>query len=94
MFTRSDDYMFKITMEALDKEVILDAIIEIRHGMGKLKAYCTNTKTYVQFPTALRKEGKRFCSDVIKSGGGGRAIFYRAFKTSIRENDKDGKVVA
>lgn len=84
MFERTDEYIEKITLDALDREVILDAQIEIVRGTGKLKAYCKDTKTYVQFPTGLRRIGRRFVADVVKSSNGG-SIFYRAYKGSIRE---------
>lgn len=92
MFERTDEYIQKITLDALDREVLLDAEITIIRGPGKLKALCKDTNTYVQFPTGLRKEGKRFVADVVKASNGGR-IFYRAYKNSIRES-KDGKVIA
>ena len=84
MFERSDKYMANITMDALDRDVILDADIEIQYLRNKLKAYCVNTKTYVQFPRAIRKIGKKFVADVIKSATDG-VPFYRAYKGSIRE---------
>jgi len=85
-FERSEDYMAKLTMEALDNHVILDANIEIVKGPGKLKAYCKDTKTYVQFPTMLRRLGRRFAADVIKAERNGQRTFYRVIKESIRED--------
>ena len=93
MFVRSDDYVTKITMEALDREVLLDATITFEWLGTKIKARCQETGTYVQFPRALRKPGKRFVADVIKSGGNGRAVFYHAYKGSIRDPKTD-RVVA
>ncbi len=92
-FQRSDEYMGKIVMDALDKEVILDAKIEIARLSGKLKAYCVDTKTFVQFPRDLREPHETFVADVIKQGGDGRTVYYRAYKGSIRKT-KTGPVVA
>lgn len=90
---RSDEYMAKICFDALDREVVLDADIIIQYLGSKLKAYCKQTGTYVQFPRDIRKAGKRFVADVIKAGGNGRAVFYHAYKNSIRES-VNGKVIA
>lgn len=83
---RSDEYMSKLIMDALDKEVILDAHIEIIYSLqqNKLKALCKETQCFVQFPTRLRKAGKRFMADVIKQGGNGKSVYYRAYVNSIR----------
>lgn len=89
---RSDDYMAKIMMDALDRSVILDAQINITHNGPKLKAYCVNTKTYVQFPRDLRREGATFYADVVKMSNGGK-IFFRAYKGSIRRS-KAGEIIA
>ena len=90
---RSDDYMGKITMDALDRQVILDASIVIQRLGQKLKAYCSNTNTYVRFPRDIRIYGKRFVADVVKVGRTGGTVFYRAYKQSVRET-KDGPVIA
>lgn len=87
-FDRTDKYMADITMDALDREVLLDAEIKIIWAKGKLKAYCSNTDTFVQFPKAIRKDGRIFIADVVKAAQAGGAIFYRAYKGSIREGIK------
>jgi len=85
-FERSDEYMTNITIAALDKEVILDSLITIVQGKGKLKAYCSNTDTYVQFPNHLRRLNRKFIADVVKAEVKGSKMFYRAFKGSIRDS--------
>lgn len=92
-FMRSEEYMGKLVMEALDKDVRLDAQIDIQYLGSKLKAYCRDTNTYLQFPRDLRRAGKRFVADVIKVGDGSRTVFFRAVKGSIRET-KNGDPVA
>ena len=92
MFQRSDDYMAKITMDALDREVILDAVITFQYLGSKLKAFCEDTGTYVQFPRALRNPRNLFIADVIKAGGKGKRVFYHAYKGSIRTDS--GRLVA
>lgn len=89
---RSDEYMGKIMMDALDRSVLLDAKIDITYLGSKLKAYCRDTSTYVQFPRDLRKPGQSFVADVVKMSNGGQ-IFYRAYRNSIRRS-KDGQVIA
>lgn len=95
-FKRTDEYMEKLVMEALDKDVRLDAIIDIVYLGKKLKAYCVDTGTYLQFPRDLRSTGDRYYADVIKAGNGDgrdRTIFYRAVKGSIRKT-KHGDSIA
>lgn len=89
-FQRSDEYMANITMDALDHEVYIDAVIECRWNGTKHKAWCINTKTNVQFPSKIRGSGKVFIADVVKASTPGK-VFYRAYKGSIRE--KKGSVV-
>lgn len=84
MFERSDDYMANITMDALDRDVVLSAKVIIQEVNGKLKAYCEDTKTYLQFPRDIRRKGKRFEADVIRAQTSGK-IFYRAYRGSICE---------
>ncbi|MDD4389731.1 MAG: hypothetical protein PHW03_02890 [Eubacteriales bacterium] len=84
MFERSEEYMANITMDALDRDVIISAKVVIKEVNGKLKAYCEDTKTYLQFPRAIRRAGKRFEADVIKASTPGK-IFYRAYRGSICE---------
>jgi hypothetical protein len=84
--------MAKIVCDSLDRSVLLDAQIAIQRVGPKLKAYCIETHTYVQFPRDLRKIGATFWADVIKMSNGGQ-IFYRAYRNSIRRS-KDGEVIA
>lgn len=93
MFERSDEYMGKICMEALDNHVLLDSHIEIRDNGFKLKAYCRETNTNVQFPTSIRVRGREFIADVVKARKTSGTIFYRAYRNSIRDA-KTGVVVA
>lgn len=89
MFTRSDDYMTRIFFESLDNNVILDAHVKIVSVGGKLKAYCEETKTYLQFPRAIREKGKEFLADVYMAKALGAAQpYYRTYKGSIRYNDE------
>lgn len=87
---RNDDYMTKICMDALDNDVKLDSHIRIVHGKGKLKAYCEEKETYVQFPNHLRDYGKVYLADVVKATNKNCTIFYRVYKGSIREIRGDG----
>ena len=84
MFERSEAYMANIVMDAIDRDVILSAKVIIVSVGGKLKAYCEDTKTYLQFPRAIRQKGKRFEADIIKSQTEGKP-FYRAYRGSICE---------
>ena len=95
-FERSEEYMTKIFLDALDRDVMLDAQVVIRHERGwnsKLKAWCPSTKTNLQFPTKLREhDGQRYIADVIKSARKGGKPFFRAYRGSIRDA-KTGEVV-
>jgi hypothetical protein len=84
--------MGKITMDALDRHVLLGSHIVIQWNGSKYKAYCKETGTYVQFPTAIRKQGKTFTADVVKAKKESGTIFYRAYRGSIVD-DETGKVV-
>ena len=90
-FERSEDYQTQIFLDALDQHVVLDARVIIQHQGrrgSKLKAYCPATKTYLQFPRALRQfSGQVYIADVIKSKKSTGTIFYRAYKKSIRNLD-------
>ncbi|MCA1807817.1 MAG: hypothetical protein LC687_08240, partial [Actinobacteria bacterium] len=77
--------------DALDNDVRFDARIVVYKG-SKLKAYCEDTGTYVQFPTDLRRYRARFIADVVKAKRSGGKVFYRAYKGSIRDA-YSGKVV-
>jgi len=90
-FIRTDEYTQKLFEQALfdDKKIITDASIviqyETRYG-NKLKAYCTNTDTYLQFPRALREHpGQTYVADVVEViRTDGVTKYYRAMKESIR----------
>ena len=89
---RSESYMAKIVCDALDREVFFDAeVIMQKHGK-KIKAYCPQTKTFLQFPRAIRQKYKRLVADIVKSSNASGTTFYRAYKNSIREN-KDSEVL-
>lgn len=94
-FKRSDEYLANITIDALDRDVHIDSIIEIKSINGKLKAYCKETNTFLQFPRAIRKLGKKFIADIIKASTEGK-VFYRTYHGSIREYDNniEGNVIA
>lgn len=82
-------------MDALDRDVRTDSVIEIVNRGNKLKAYCRETDTYLQFPRAIRVLGKKFIADIIKAQSEGKT-FYRAYRGSVREYDNgvEGKIVA
>ena len=84
MFVRSDEYISKIFLDALQKQVHQDATIKIVSMGKKLKAYCEDTKTYVQFPRDIREQYVEFKPDVILASNKSGTEFYRAYKNSIR----------
>jgi len=92
-FERSEDYLTRIFLDALDRHVVIDAKVEMRRGTGsKLKAYCPIVKANLQFPSKLREyQGQKFTADVIKAKKGTGIVFYRAYRGSIR--DEKGDVV-
>lgn len=97
-FERSEEYEAKLFEQALfdDKRVIKDADVVIEYGDvgNKLKAYCTNSETYLQFPRHLRQYGKRYVADVVEViRDDGVRKYYRAMKGSIR-NKGSNEVVA
>jgi hypothetical protein len=91
MFERTDEYTQKLFEQALfdEKRVITDAEVVIRYdpmNRRKLKAYCVNTRTYLQFPRALRRFNRKFIADVVEViRDDGVRKYYRAMKGSIRE---------
>ena len=89
---RSESYMARIVAEALDKEVYLDADVIMQKQGKKIKAYCPQTKTYLQFPRAIREKHKKLVADIVKSSNASGTPFFRAFKGSIRET-KDSQVL-
>ena len=92
-FKRSEEYMTKITLEALDRETHLDAVVKFIRLGSKIKAYCEDTKTFLQFPRELRKEGRSMFADVVKAKQNTGKVFFRAYPGSIRHT-KDGDSVA
>jgi hypothetical protein len=92
-FDRTEDYMCKITMDALDRHVILDANVRIVEQGSKLKAYCKQSDSYLQFPKAIREYGRTFVADVVKSRQKTGRVFYRAYPGSIRD-EKNGTPIA
>ena len=84
--------MARIVLEALDKEVYMDADVVMHKEGKKIKAYCPQTKTFLQFPRAIRQKHRRLVADIVKSANASGTPFFRAFKGSIREN-KDSEVL-
>lgn len=92
-FERTEEYQQKLFEQALfdEKKVIQDATIIItpENGYGgKLKAYCIESDTYLQFPRNLRKHnGQKYIADVIEViRDDGVRKYYRTVKGSIRKN--------
>jgi hypothetical protein len=90
-FIRSDDYEAKLFEIALcdEKRIIKDAQIVIVYENGhngKLKAYCNETKTYLQFPRNLRGyDDQRYIGDVVEVVNNSvQQKYYRVMKGSIR----------
>ena len=92
-FERSDEYEAKLFEKALcdEKHIIKDAKIRIVYGDGnKLKAYCEDTNTYLQFPRGLRKPRARFVADVVEViNDNVYQKYYRAMNGSIRREGSD-----
>ena len=96
-FERTEKYQQKLFEQAFmdDKRVIQDANVIIN---DKLKAYCRETETYLQFPRKLRNAwtdiGKQYICDVIEVINPSVTQKYsRAVTGSIRLPDSD-EVVA
>jgi hypothetical protein len=92
-FERTEEYMGKLFALAMfdEKRVVQDATVTIEYGSGnKMKAYCEESKTYLQFPRALRTAyGREFTADVVEViRDDGVAKYYRAMKGSIRDKGK------
>lgn len=100
-FERSKEYQQRLFELALfdEKHIITDATIQIVYGTGKkLKAWCEESNTYLQFPRKLRADyddhGKMFIADVVEvMRKDNIQKYYRAVKNSIREFGSD-EVVA
>ena len=97
IFERTDEYEAKLLADELIDTVYRDVIVEIvreRWNSSKLKAYCSKTDTYIQFPRALRTSSNdRYICDVVEVNSSNRRTFYRAVKNSIR-NEGSLKVLA
>jgi len=92
IFERTTEYEQKLFELALFNElhIIRDASILILEHGNKLKAYCEQTRTYLQFPRALRVRGKRFIADIVEVVNDNvKQKYYRAMRTSIRECGSD-----
>ena len=92
-FVRTDEYQQKLFEQAMfdDKNVRKDVEIVITKVGGKLKAYCPETDTYLQFSRSLREyHGQRFLADVVEVINDSVSTkYYRAMKGSIREKNSD-----
>lgn len=91
-FERTDEYEAKLFEIALcdEKRVIKDAniVMVYENGRsGKIKAYCKETKTYLQFPRNLRgREDSRYIGDVVEVVNNSvQQKYYRVMKGSIRQ---------
>jgi len=89
-FERTSEYEQKLFLEALcdDKNVIKDATIVIKYDYDKRKyrAWCEQSKCYLQFPNALRIDNVRYTADVVQvKETPQRSGFYRTMKESIRK---------
>jgi hypothetical protein len=101
-FERTDEYEAKLFEQALfdEKKVIKDATVRIEYdpnNWNKLKAYCEESDTFLQFPRALRSSprdyGKVFKADVVEViRDDGVRKYFRAMKGSIRR-EKSEEVV-
>jgi len=92
-FERTDAYQQKLFEQALfdDKKVREDVVILITSHGGKLKAYCPETETFLQFPRNLRQyQGQKFIADIVEVINDSVSTkYYRAMKGSIREKNGD-----
>ena len=91
-FERTDEYETKLFEQALfdEKRVIKDANVRIVFKGGKLKAFCLDTETFLQFPRALREPGASFVADVVEvMRESGIQKYYRTMKGSIRNTNSD-----
>lgn len=91
-FVRTEEYEAKLFGQALfdEKRVIKDAKIHIMYVSGKLKAYCINSETYLQFPRDLRQMDARFVADVVEvKNESVDQKYYRVMKGSIRKEGSE-----
>jgi len=95
-FERTQEYENKLFEQAMfdEKRVIKDAKIHIIGVSGKLKAYCENTDTYLQFPRDIRQLDNRYIADVVEvKNESVEQKYYRVMKGSIRKEGSN-EVVA
>jgi hypothetical protein len=92
---RTQEQEDKLFLEALDnKRVLKDATITIMGGTGKLKAYCQETDTFLQFPRHLRAFGLKYTADVIEViNESVTNKYFRVVKNTIRKYGSE-KVIA
>ena len=95
VFVRSAEYEGRLVLEALeDKDIIKDAQIDIMWDAGRLRAWCNEANSYIQFPKALRKEYVQYISDIVQVKAGEKhSSFYRAMKGTIRLRGGKGTIV-
>ena len=87
-FERDDAYWAEVFDKAFDRKIIQDAtvtIVRVRGKGSKLRAFCSESCTYMQFPRALRTLNAKFIADVYQiQPKNGRQEFYRYVKGSVR----------
>lgn len=92
-FIRTPEYQEKLFLCAFDEErkVYQDTKIRIMHDYTKrkLRAFCPETDTWLQFPNDLRRTGSEYIADVVEMTQKGKSTFYRVFKGSIRKPGSD-----
>ena len=92
-FVRTEEYEQKLLEQAFfdDKHVIKNANIHIEFAHGKLKAYCKESNTFLQFPRSLRNfAGERYTADVVEViRTDDVQKYYRVVKGSIRTPHSD-----
>jgi hypothetical protein len=88
-FKRTKEYQSKLLIEGLDdKKVYQDADIIIKkdwNKAGKLRAYCSQVNSYLQFPGFLRIYNKKYIADIVEVIPKNRQRFFRVMKNSIRD---------
>lgn len=83
-FVRSDEYLAKLTVDALTKNVILDVKIHIVLDRTEIRAWSKETGFRLIFPNHLLHEGYVYSADVIEvSRIAGNIIFYTVYKESL-----------
>jgi len=96
---RSDKITGDLFIDALSKRVIMDAKIKIiyDHNKNKLRAYCEQVDSFLNFPNDLRKEGKEYITDIVEvPATATKSTYYRAKHGTIRPlltKQVEGRVV-